>query len=75
MKIIHLFKSGNIDANELLEYFKKQGIKPSDDFDKMVKKFDKNGDGKINFEEFVACLSEGSIAHIENQYGEKVESM
>jgi Ca2+-binding EF-hand superfamily protein len=68
-----LFISGTIDSKELLVILNQQGLKDGQKYEQMVKKFDANGDGKINLAEFAKCLNEGSIGYIRNEFGEKVE--
>ena len=49
--------SGSIEPNELRAAFRRQGIMLTDEETAaVVKAFDRNGDGRLNYDEFVAAM-------------------
>ena len=59
-KLFHMFDrdgSGFIDAKELRKIMRRLGTKiSSEEVERMVRKADADGDGKVNFEEFVKMM-------------------
>ena len=50
--------SGYITKGEMRKAMQKQGLKMTNDetYDKLMKKLDKDGDGKISYEEYFASM-------------------